>query len=157
MSSGPDRDEFLDYVEDRSSNEDETLFLPAHDGRPDGWTVFYVGILTGLAGGSLFPISLWLGAALIFLGYGATVLSYGRPRSKIARAMRFGFGFASSLGGFLLVAAALFPDTLWRVIEIAARHHLVFLIASILPWAATFLRYSYILLSPQRTRRRQVA
>jgi len=157
MSSGPDRDEFIDYLEDKSQNEDETLFIPAQEGRPDSWTVFYVGILTGVAGGGLFPLSLWLGASLIFFGYGMTVLSFGKPRSKFARAMRYGFAFASLLGGLLLAIAAFFPESSWRFMEMAMKHQLVFFSVSILPWAATLFRYCYTLFTPGRVKMRRPA
>ena len=55
MSSRQEPDE-IDYFEDVSQHEDETLFIPVSESAPDSWTAFYSGILIGLAGGGLMTL-----------------------------------------------------------------------------------------------------
>jgi hypothetical protein len=151
MSSGSDQDEFIDYLEDKSKHEDETLFLPVPDSRPNDWTAFYTGILTGIFGGGLVPLSPWLGGLLIFGGYSITVLTLKGRGNRFSRALRFGFAFSALLGAVLLAGRAFYPDWTWRFIAAVSEHHAIFASAALMPWAIGILRYAYALvLSPKR-------
>jgi hypothetical protein len=153
MSSAPDRDEFIDYLADTSHREDETLFLPAPEGRPDSWTVFYVGILTGMAGGGIIALSPWLGGFLIFAGYGMSALSFGRPLTKFAYALRYGFALSALAGALIFAAALTFPETAGRLIDAVSKRHLTFLSLTGLPWAAAVFRYASRLSAPLKRAR----
>jgi hypothetical protein len=150
MSSGSDHDDFIDYLYDKSHREDETLFMPVPDGRPDHWTAFYTGILIGIVGGGILPLAPWLGGSLIFSGYGVTFLTLKRPRSRFARALRFGFAISALLGGLLLAVEVLFPKASWRLIEMASEQHVIFLSVAFVPWAAAIARYFHALFAPAK-------
>lgn len=151
MSPGSDRDEFIDYLEDKSKHEDETLFLPVSESGPDDWTAFYIGILTGIVGGGLIPLSPWLGGLFVFGGYAITALALKSARNGFSRALRFGFVFSAVLGAALVAARGYYPEWTWRFVEAASQRHVIFLSAAAIPWAAGILRYvSALALSPRR-------
>ena len=143
MSSDSESD-ITDYVSDNSPNEEGTLFLPSPDGRLDSWTLFFMGILAGLFGAALVPISLWLAGTLIFAGYGFTAVSLRRA-GKFGRALRFGFAITAILGAAVVLGDALTPKTAWQVIFLAGERHLIFPGFALMPWILGILRYGYAL------------
>jgi hypothetical protein len=151
MSSGPDRDEFLDYLDDKSQHEDETLFMPVPDSRPDSWSVFYSGILIGIIGGSLIALAPWLSGLLVFAGYGVTAMTFKGRGNRLSRALRFGFGSSALFGAAILGGETVFPETEWGFIEAASNRHLTFAGIALMPWAAAVLRYAYALFRPAKS------
>ncbi len=141
MSSDSEGD-ITDYVTDNSHREEGTLFLPSPDGRPDRWTFFFSGILLGMFGGAIVPLSLWLAGVLIFIGYGLTAFSL-RSAGKFGRALRFGFLIAAALGAAILLGDAIAPKSAWRVVSAAAERHLIFPSFVLMPWILGILRYAF--------------
>ncbi len=144
MSSDSEGD-IGDYVGDNSHQEEGTLFLPSPDGRPDRWSFFFIGILSGMLGGALVVISPWLAGALIFIGYGLTAVSLRSVRHGFGRALRFGFAITAVLGVAVLLGDALAPKAAWRVISAIGERHLVFPGFVFMPWILGILRYFYSL------------
>lgn len=144
MSSDSER-EITDYVSDNSPNEEGTLFLPAPDSRVDSWTLYFMGILAGMFGAALVPISLWLAGTLIFIGYGLTAVSLRRAGNACGRALRFGFTITAVLGAAVVLGDALTPKTAWHVISVAGERHLIFPGFALMPWILGILRYIFAL------------
>ncbi len=149
MSSGPERD-MIDYIEPDPQHEDNTLFLPLPSSKPDSWTVFNIGILTGIAGGVLLAVVPWLAGSLIFSGYGLAALTLKARYNRLVRALRLGFGLSSLYGAAILGGAIYFPDAIWRLIVIAGERHLLFPVTASLPWAIGISRYVYALLRREK-------
>jgi len=144
MSSDREGD-VIDYVSDNSEHEDGSLFLPAPDGGPDHWTIFFSGILLGIAGGALAPVSPWLAGALILVGYGLAAYTLKDTSSAFGRALRFGFVIPAVLGGALLLGEILTPDAAWRAVSALGERHLIFPGFALMPWLLGILRYAYAL------------
>ena len=149
MSSGSDRD-MIDYVEDTSQHEDETLFLPVPEHGVDRWSVFYIGILTGIAGGGLVSLAPWLAGILILTGYGLTAFTLKAPSSRFARALLLGFVLSASVGGALLAGEVFFPQTVWNLIAAVSGRHLIFAYVAAMPWVIGILRYVYALVRREK-------
>src|SRR5262245_35844252 len=141
MSSRQDRDE-IDYFEDTAQHEDETIFFPVPESRPDNWTGFYSGILIGIAGGALAPLAPWLSGLLISAGYGLTALTLKRTGNRFIRALRFGFALAALAGAVILAGEILFPKAAWRFIEMAGERSLIFASVAATPWLLALIRYA---------------
>ena len=141
MSSRPRRD-IIDDLDDSSQNEDETLFLPVRpDSGPDSWSAFYGGILIGIVGGALVPHALWLGGALIFIGYGMTAYTLRGRLNRFVRALRFGFGFSALVGAAIVAGCVLFPKSTWSLVAFVAERHLIFIGTMAMPWAISLAKY----------------
>jgi len=144
MSSRQEPD-LIDYIDDKSQHEDETAFLPVRpDGYPDSWSVFFLGVLFGIAGGALIPVSLWLGGTLVFGGYGATALTLAGTSNRVSRALRFGFGAFAALGALLVAGVIAYPGVTRSLVEAAEETHLIFLSIALVPWLLATLRYIHI-------------
>jgi hypothetical protein len=151
MSSGSNRN-FIDYLDDTSQNEDETIFFPVPpSGYPDNWSVFYLGILTGIAGAALVPLSLWLSGSLIFAGYGMTALTLSGKSNRFTRSLCFGFGVSSIVGAAVLVGSIVFPKSTWSITMAVGEKNLIFLSVLTMPWFLMFARYMQLIFLP-RTR-----
>ncbi len=141
MSSDQEGD-VVDYVSDNAQHEDGSLFLPAPDGRPDHLTFLFSGILLGMAGGALVPVSPWLAGVLILIGYGLTAYTL-KNKGALVRALRFGFAISAVLGAALLLGEILAPDAAWRAVSMAGERHLLFPGFVLMPWLLGILRYAY--------------
>jgi hypothetical protein len=144
MSSGPERD-MIDYIDDNTHHEDETLFIPVPDGKPDNWSVFYLGILTGLVGAGLLPLAPWLAGVLIFVGSAVTAFTLKARSNRFARALRFGFVCSAAFGAAIVTAEVLFPREMWHAVKMGSERSLIFGSAAAMPWAICLLRYLYAL------------
>ncbi len=149
MSSDSERD-MIDYIDDDAHHEDETLFIPAPDGRPDNWTAFYIGILTGIVGGGLVALAPRLGGILIVAGYGLTAFTLKARGNRFARALRFGFLVSAVLGAALVAGEIYCPNTVWQFIAVASERHLIFTSVVAFPWATGMLRYVYALVRREK-------
>jgi hypothetical protein len=146
MSSGSDRDEIIDFFEDKSQNEDEAPLSSV----PGSWSAFYSGILIGIIGGSLIGLAPWLSGLLIFAGYGVTAMTFKGPGNRLSRALRSGFGSSAIFGAVILGGEAVFPATEWGLIEAASNHHLTFAGIALMPWLAGLIKYVYALFRPAK-------
>ncbi len=146
MSSSQERD-MIDYIDDNSEDENETLFIPVRrDGPPGNWTGFYSGILIGVAGGGLVALAPWLGGALVFAGYAVTALTLKGPGSRFCRALRTGFWVSALVGASILAGEAFFPRTAWSLIQAASDRHVLFPGIAGMPWSIGLLKYLYVLI-----------
>jgi hypothetical protein len=144
--SGGERD-VIDYVDDETQDEDDTLFLPMRPNNAStGWGGFLGGALAGVAAGSLAPIAPWLAGLLVFAGYGVAAYALGGSRNRLARALSFGFGVMAAAGAAMALGGVFFPAATWSVISAIAERHAVFLSVAILPWPIGFVRYLSLLL-----------
>src|SRR5208337_4455574 len=139
MSSGPNHD-MIDYVEDTSQHEDETLFLPVPERGPDRWSVFYSGILMGIAGGGLVSLAPWLAGILILIGYGLTAFTLRASASRFVRALFLGFVLSASVGALLIAGEIFVPQTAWNLIAALSERHLIFPGVAAMPWVIGILR-----------------
>jgi hypothetical protein len=144
MSSESDGD-VVDYVTDQSAHEEGTLFLPCPEAGPDRWSMFFVGILLGIAGGALVPVSLWLSGAIICVGYGVAAFTLRNSCSKLGRAIRFGLVIPAILGAALLFGEMLAPESVRRALSLAGNRPLIFPSFALMPWILGMLRYAYAL------------
>jgi hypothetical protein len=144
MSSRQDRDE-VDFFEDTTHREDETLFVPVPESAPDSWTTFYSGILIGLAGGALASLAPWLSGMLILAGYALTAFTLKSTGNRFIRALRFGFGITACLGAVMLAGEILFPKAAWHCIEKAGERSLIFASVALTPWILGLVRYVFAL------------
>jgi hypothetical protein len=149
MSSRQDRDE-IDYFEDTSQHEDETIFFPVPQNAPDSWTGFYCGILIGVIGGALAPLAPWLSGFLILAGYGLAASTLKSTGNRFIRALRFGFAVAAFFGAVLLAGEILFPKAVWHFVEAAGRRSLIFISVAAAPWLLGLIRYVYALVRGER-------
>ncbi|MGO9173355.1 MAG: hypothetical protein ACLP7P_15525 [Rhodomicrobium sp.] len=149
MSSGPDRD-MIDYVEDTSQREDETLFLPVPEPGPDRWSAFYIGILVGIAGGGLVPLAPWLAGILVLTGYGLTAFTLRASTSRFARALFLGFVLSASVGAILIAGEIFVPQTAWNLIAALSERPLIFPGIAAMPWVIGILRYAYALVRHEK-------
>jgi hypothetical protein len=150
MSSGSDRDDIIDYVEDTSQHEDETLFLPVPESGPDRWSVFYLGILMGIVGGGLVSLAPWLAGILILTGYGLTAFTLKAAVSRFVRALLLGFVLSASAGAFLIAGEIFAPQTAWNLIAVLSERHLIFPGVAAMPWVIGILRYVYALVTREK-------
>ena len=141
MSSNSESD-LGDYIEDRSPHEEGTLFLPCPDERPDRRTFFFIGILCGMFGAAIVPLSLWLSGTLIFIGYGLTAFSLRSAVTAFGRALRFGFAVTAVLGAAIVLGDAWVPISAWRIMSAPAERHLFLAAFSLMPWILGLLRYA---------------
>jgi hypothetical protein len=151
MSSDPERD-IGDYVTDNSQHEEGSLFLPAPEGNSDPWALFFAGILMGLAGGVLVPVSAWVAGALIVIGYGLTALSLKGSARRFARALCFGFAITAVLGAALFAGEIAAPAAFRRLISVPANLHLIFAVFALMPWALGLLKFVHALIWRPRRR-----
>ena len=155
MAAGSKNPDLIDYIDDDTQNEDETLFFPApSDGFPDAWSGFFGGLLIGLAGGALVPIAPWLGGLLIFAGYLLAGLTLRRGRSRFSRALSFGFGILAVAGAALLFGQFLAADTASSLVAAAARQHMIFLSVAALPWLIGIVKYIFMVMTGKPSARR---
>jgi hypothetical protein len=152
MSSDSERD-IGDFVTGNSTDEDGTLFLPSPEGNTDPWTLFFSGILIGLAGGALVTVGPWLAGALIMTGYFLTALSLKGSSNRLANGLCFGFIISAILGAALIACEIGAPKGTSRFIVAAGNRHLVFPTVALIPWALGFLRYVHILIWRPNKRR----
>ena len=147
MSARSPRD-VIDYIDDDSQNEDETPFCPVRtDSLPDSWSVFWCGILIGLAGAGLVTLAPWLAGSLIFLGYGMTALTLRGSHNGFARALGFGYGFLAFAGAAMVLGAVFFPKETASLIAAAAAHNNVFMSFATLAWPIALLKFLFDRLS----------
>ena len=144
MSSETDGD-VVDYVTDQSAHEEGTLFLPCPDGKPDRWSIFFIGILCGIAGGALVPLSAWLSGAIICVGYGLAAFTLRNSCNRLGRSIRFGLVIAAILGAALFVGESLAPETVRRTMALAGNRPLIFPGFALMPWVLGIVRYAYAL------------
>lgn len=157
MSSDSERD-LGDYVTGNSTDEDGTLFLPVPEGNTDPWTLFFSGILIGLAGGALVTVGPWLAGALIMTGYFLTALSLKGSSNRLANGLCFGFTISAILGAALIASEIGAPRETWRFIVEAGNRHLVFPSVALIPWALGIITYVNILIwRPKRRPRARKA
>jgi hypothetical protein len=140
MSSDSGRD-FGDYVTDNSSEEEGTLFVPVPEGHRDPWMRLCAGILTGLAGAVLVPVSPWVGGALISIGYGLAAFNLKGSPNSCARALCFGFTVTALLGVALVAGEATAPVTVQHLVLVAGKHHAIFASFALMPWALAVLKF----------------
>ena len=145
MSSDRESDA-VDYVSDNAERDEETMFLPAPDARPDHGTFLFAGILAGLGGGALVPVSPWLAGGLIFIGYGLAALTFRGARGGIGSALRFGFGITAILGAALLLGEIAAPHAIWRLVSSPGDRPIIFPGFAVMPWFLAFLHYVYRLI-----------
>ncbi|MFT4078990.1 hypothetical protein [Rhodomicrobium lacus] len=137
--------DLIDYIDDKSQNEDETAFLPVRpDGYPDSWTVFFLGIFFAIAAGALIPVSPWLGGTLVFGGYGAAALTLTGTKNRVSRALRFGFAVFAVIGAVIVTGMIAWPTITRSMVDAAAETNLVFLSVALLPWLLATFRYIHI-------------
>ena len=146
MTARSPRD-LIDYIDDDTQDEDETLFFPTPSDASGSWSAFYGGILIGVAGGALIPLAPWLGGAMVFAGYGMTALSFLGSRSRLGRALRFGFAIVALTGAALLLGAIFVPDVAWSAVTAAAQRHLIFLTTAFSAWAIALVKYVIAILA----------
>jgi hypothetical protein len=145
MSSETDGD-VVDYVNDQSGNEEGTLFLPCPDGKPDRWSIFFIGILFGIAGAALVPLSLWLAGAIICVGYGLSAFTLRDSCGRLGRAIRFGLLIPAILGAALVLGEMVAPETVRRALALAGDRPIIFPSFALMPWILGMLRYAYSLM-----------
>jgi hypothetical protein len=134
----------IEYFDDNSQSEDETPFLPVRpDGSPDAWSGFWGGILIGLAGAGLVTLAPWLGALLIFAGYGMTALSLRRSSTSFGRALGFGYAILACVGAAMLLGAVFSPNVTASVIAAVAAHHVIFISLATLAWPIALLKFVF--------------
>lgn len=149
MSSETDGD-VVDYVTDQSGQEGGTLFLPCPDGKPDRWSIFFIGILSGIAGAALVPLSLWLSGTIICVGYGLAAFTLRDSCSRLGRAIRFGLLIPAILGAALVLGETLAPETVRRAMSLTGDRPLIFPSFVLMPWILGVLRYAYTLIARLR-------
>ncbi len=147
MSARPPRD-FIDYVDDNTQDEDETLFIPV---RPDGyvldsWSGLFGGLLIGIAGGGLATLAPWLASSLVFAGFGMAAITLRRARTRLWRSLGFGFGVVALAGGAAFAGLFFFPVTTSAIFAAAAARHVIFISVAGLPWAIGLARYLFVVL-----------
>ena len=134
----------IEYFDDTSQNEDETLFCPVRpDSSPDAWSAFWGGILIGLAGAALVTLAPWLGGLLTFAGYGMTALSLRRSRNGFGRALGFGYGLLAGVGAAMFLGVVFFPNITASLIDAAAAHHVILISLATLAWPIALLKYLF--------------
>ena len=134
----------IEYFDDTSQNEDETLFCPVRpDSSPDAWSAFWGGILIGLAGAALVTLAPWLGGLLTFGGYGMTALSLRRSRNGFGRALGFGYGLLAGVGAAMFLGVVFFPNITASLIDAAAAHHVILISLATLAWPIALLKYLF--------------
>jgi hypothetical protein len=132
----------IDYLDDDTLDEDRTPFIPVRPDRsPDGWAVFIVGALTGVAGGALLLVAPWLGGLAIALGYGAAALVLGGSRNGFARSFAFGFAVFALAGAAIALSHMFFPETAWPILSGIAEPRPLFFSTALAPWLAGFAKY----------------
>jgi hypothetical protein len=148
----------IEYFDDNSEHEDETAFFPVRpDGPPDGWSIFWGGILIGLAGAGLVTLTHWLAGLLIFAGYGMTAASLRGSRARFGRALGFGYALLACVGAAMLLGAMFSPNVTASVIAAVAAHHVVFLSLATLAWPIALLKYVFGLAFRRNHHRRRLA
>lgn len=144
MSSESNGD-VVDYVADQSAHEDGTLFLPCPETGPDRWSMFFIGILSGVAGGGLAPLSAWLAGALIGVGYGLAAFTLRNSCGRFGRAIRLGFLVPAILGAALLVGGLAAPHATGYAMSLTGHRPILFPSFALMPWILGLLRYAYTL------------
>ncbi len=141
MSSSDDRD--VDLVGNNARDADAGLFRPIEAGSfIDSLSGFWGGLLLGVAGAGLVPLSAWLGGGLVFGGYALTALTFhGLAKSRWKRALRTGFLAVSAVGLALLVGDMFAPRTTWAIIDFGVIHRLVFLGLVVGPWTIAVVKF----------------
>ncbi len=134
-------------------NDDEGLFLPCPPpAGPNSWTVFWGGILTGLAGGAIAIVAPWLGGLLISGGYALTALTLSAPGNRFVRAIRFGYIVSAILGIAIAVAYVLDTPAMRRIFDFHGKQYLFFGCVLALPLVIGMLRYGYALARQEKRR-----
>ncbi len=111
------------------------------------WTTFFWGIIIGLAGSVLVPVSAWVSGVLIIIGYGLTVFALADSKRAFARSLTVGFTLAAVSGAGLIATYIYAPEATWHFIEKAGSRHLLFPTFALMPWALGVLAYILALIA----------
>jgi hypothetical protein len=146
MSSNSDGN-WPDYVNGNSFNDDPVPYVPGMDESRFYWTPLFWGIVTGLAGSALVPLSALLSGALIVAGYGLTTFALAGSERRFVRSLAIGFALAAFSGAGLFAAYIYAPEATWNFIVKAGNRHLLFPSFTLMPWVLGVFTYILALIA----------